>query len=359
MSSERTGSAVSTGLVERTEGQADDHRTGSVRPSLLRAETRRFASRRFIRVLLLLAAVGYAAVLLIGFTQYSRTTPEVMADAQRKVDTMFAQNEQFRGQCLADPTRPKGVTAEEFCGPPMTAENFGEARHFVDSQPFDLAVDGLNGAQGMAFATAALAFLIGATFIGAEWSGRSLVALLFWEPRRTRVMAAKLAVLTGSAVLLAALVQGAWLAGARLLATNRGSTDVPAGFWGDYLGTAGRGVFVAVVAALLGFGLANAVRHTAAALGIGFLYFAVVESMVRAFRPSWQPWLFTDNAFAFIQNEPYTVYVNGTFVDDRGFTQYGSHETVISHLHAGLVLGLVSLAVVAVGVLLFKRRDLN
>ena len=40
-------------------------------------------------------------------------------------------------------------------------------------------------------ATAAAAFLLAGTFIGAEWSSKNLIAWLFWEPRRLRLMAAK------------------------------------------------------------------------------------------------------------------------------------------------------------------------
>lgn len=346
---------MSAELIERQDGPA----APAVRPSLLRAEVRRFGSRRFIRVLLGLAALGYAVALLVGFSEHAKTTPEVLAAAERKVAVMVAENEQYRQQCLAESSRPGGTSAQERCGPPMTAESFGDAAYLLDKQPFSLATDGLTGSQGMGFAAAALAFLIGATFIGAEWSGRSLVALLFWEPRRLRVMGAKLGVLAGAAALLAVAAQAAWWAGAKVLAATRGSAEVPSGFWGDWLGVAGRSVFVVGIAALLGFGIAHAVRHTAAALGVGFVYFAVVESMIRAFRPSWQPWLLTDNAIAFLQHEPYTVYVGGSFVDERGLTQYGSHEIVVTHLHAGLVLGAVTLAVVGLGVLLFQRRDLN
>jgi hypothetical protein len=347
---------MSSGLIDNP-ATADGR---SVRPSLLRAEARRFAARRFIRVLLAVAALGYAAMLVIGFTQYARTTPEVLADAQRRIGEMVQQNEQYRQQCLAERATAGDVSPENFCGPVTTAADYGDqVSYFVDKQPFNLATEGLDGAQATAFLTVALAFLIGATFIGAEWGSRSLVALLFWEPRRRRVMGAKLAVLATAVTALAGAAQAAWWAGAKLLAAQRGSAEVPPGFWGDYLGTAGRGVFVTLVAGLLGFGLAHAVRHTAAALGIGFAYFAILESLIRAFRPAWQPWLLTDNALAFVQHLPYTVYLDSSYTDERGMTVYGNHEVVITHLHAGLFLGIVSLAVIVLGNAAFQRRDLN
>ena len=61
-------------------------------------------------------------------------------------------------------------------------------------------------------AAAVVAFIIGATWIGAEWSSRSLVALLFWVPQRMKVMATKIAVLVLGAPCSGSLAQ-AGLAG--------------------------------------------------------------------------------------------------------------------------------------------------
>ena len=68
------------------------------------------------------------------------------------------------------------------------------------------------GAVGFGVLSAVLAGLIGATWIGAEWSSRSLVALLFWVPQRMRVMGTKIAVLVGAALLLGVVAQAGWLA---------------------------------------------------------------------------------------------------------------------------------------------------
>jgi hypothetical protein len=332
----------------------------TVRPSLLRAEARRFLSRRFIRLLLALGALGYVAALVVGSTQYARADAAALADAQNRLNEIVASNNGYHTECLAGRTEgPPGISPEEYCGPASTAVDYGPVENFIDKAPFGLATDGLTGAQGTVFATAALAFLLGATFIGAEWSGRSIVALLFWEPRRLRVMAAKLGVLVGATAVLAVLAQAAWYGGARFLAATRGTSVVPDGFWSDYLGIAGRGVFVVVAAALLGFGIANAVRHTAASLGVGFLYFAVIENMVRGLRPTWQPWLLTENAIAFVQHEKFTYWVYGGYTDDRGVYMDNGRELVITHTHAGLLLGAITAVVLAIGIVLFKRRDLN
>lgn len=205
-----------------------------------------------------------------------------------------------------------------------------------------------------------LGFVIGATFVGAEWSTRSIVALLFWEPRRLRVVGVK----TGAAALAGAalglLGQLLWLAVAQVLARTRGtSTDVPAGFWADVAGQAGRGLLLAVIGTLLGFGLANLVRNTGAALGVGFVYFAVAESALRPLIPRSPPYLITESALALVENGGTSLFVAGPTVDEAtgSFTDFT--EIVVSNLRGGLTLTAYLVVLLAVGTWLFRRRDLH
>ena len=327
--------------------------------SLLRSESRRLRSRRLVQLLFVLALLGFGGGVAIAATQYAQPSAAGLADAQRRLDQIVAESRTFHEQCLRSTEGPPGMSVEERCGPPPTAENFGRVEDFIDKRPFALRSEGLGGVVAVGMATAALAFLIGATSIGAEWSSRSLVALLFWEPRRRRVMAAKIVVVTGAAALLGLLAQGAWLVAAPVLAATRGSRDVPGGFWADLVAASGRGVVLAVLAALLGFGLANLFRNTAAALGAGFLYFAFLEPGVRVVRGSWQPWLLTDNALALVTPGGWRVYVDEGFVNAEGLYESSGREILVGNLHGGLVLAAATLAVLAVGVLLFSRRDLG
>jgi hypothetical protein len=109
-------------------------------------------------------------------------------------------------------------------------------------------------------------------------------------------------------------------------------------------------VLLTVLAALVGFGLANLVRNTGAALGAGFVYFAVVETAVRVLRPTWQPWLLSNDAVAL-------MYPGGL----RIWIQDGAEgrEYLIHNLPAGLTLGVVTAIVVGAGAVLFARRDLH
>ncbi|HEV7210881.1 MAG TPA: ABC transporter permease subunit [Blastococcus sp.] len=325
------------------------------RGSLLRAEALRFRSRRFLRILLGLAVLGWVAATVVALSHYGVPTDADRATARQTVQQIVAQNEAGRQQCLADPNRPAGAAPEEACGPPPTAADFS-VDDFLPHQPFDLARTGTTGALGFGAAAAVLAFLVGATWIGAEWSSRSLVALLFWVPRRGTVMGAKIAVLVLASALLGVLAQAAWLATAGILrAVDSTGGPLPHGFWGHLLATQGRGVLLTVVAALLGFGLTNLIRNTGAALGIGFVYFAVVETAVKILRPAWEPWLLTSNAAGLITPGGLKVYI----FDAAGPTGFDQPRVFVVHnLQAGILLGVVTAVIVGAGVYLFQRRDL-
>lgn len=328
--------------------------------SLLRAEVRRLTSRRFIRLLLLVALAVYVLVVLASaITSFGRTTPEQLAQAERSIERVVAEQEVFRQQCLDQPL-PPGVSEDDFCGPPARAEDF-RREDFLDERPFVLATELPAGAVGIGAATAVLAFLLGATYVGAEWSSRSMVALLFWEPRRLRVMAVKVGVLAAAAAALAAVAQALWWITAGLLRATLGETgDLPDGFYGDLLAQQLRVVVLVVLTALLGFGIAHLIRGTGAALGVGFVWFAVVENAVRALRPRWAEWLLSENIAALLLQGGSTVYVFGEgFVDERGDYVDSGREILLSNLHGGLVLGAATALVLGVGVLAFTRRDLH
>jgi hypothetical protein len=117
-------------------------------------------------------------------------------------------------------------------------------------------------------------------------------------------------------------------------------------------------VLLAVLAGLLGFGLTNLVRNTGAALGIGFVYFAVLETAIRAFEPTWQPWLLTNNAVGLVLRGglPLPIY-DRTAVGPTG--EIGYREYLLGNLQSGVFLAVVAAVIVAAGVVLFARRDVH
>lgn len=325
------------------------------RGSLLRAELRRFRSRRLVRALVVLGMLGLLVGVGIATTQFAKPSAAGFAQASQRRDAQLAQQQEFRQQCLGAVGQPNGPQSASDCGPELTVEDLGPVEGYIDKRPFTWDSEGRAGIVGVAVAAAGLAFLLGATYVGAEWSTRSMVALLFWEPRRVKVMATKVLVLAAGAALLGVVAEALWFAGAALLAATRGSTATAPGL----LSGAGRGVLVVVLVGLLGFGVANLLRNTAAAFGFGFVYFAVVENLVRVVRPHWQPYLLSDNAAALLQRGGHRIFYSEGFVDSRGFFQDSGREQTLTNLHGAVVLAVVVAVVVAAGVVSFARRDLD
>jgi ABC-type transport system involved in multi-copper enzyme maturation permease subunit len=202
-------------------------------------------------------------------------------------------------------------------------------------------IDWLEGTGGFAIV---IAWVIGASFIGAEWQKGTMTTLLTWEPRRVRVALAKV-LACALAVAGISLALQAFLALVLLPAGLGGSMDGTNSEWlreavGIWL-RAGAG---AAIFGALAFSVAEVGRSTGAALGFGFAYFAVAEAFIRAWRPRWSPWLFGDNIVVLItgQSEDAAVELAGR-----------------SPLEAGVILLSYATLAFAVATALFQRRDVT
>ena len=330
------------------------------RGSLFKAELHRFRARRFIQVIAAIGVLGWAAFTVIGLFSYGNPTPADYAAAQAQVDQILQQNEAGRQQCLQNPGDvPEGTDPADACGPPMTAADIGGVESFVGKAPFDLAKEGTTGSVAFAALAAALAFVVGTTWIGAEWSTRSIVALLFWAPRRMRVMGTKLGVLVAGATVFGVAAQVGWLIMAGLLdATVGADKALPHDFWSTLLQTQARGVLLVVLAAVLGFGLTSIVRNTGASLGIAFLYVVAIQLILGGAKPSWSPWMLGTNAAGLVMDGG----VRLMFWDQTDYSpdKLGQPvEYLLGNLQAGLFLTGAAVVLVGIGTLLFARRDIH
>jgi hypothetical protein len=185
-------------------------------------------------------------------------------------------------------------------------------------------------------------WLLGASFIGADWRVGTITTLLTWEPRRGRVIVAKVLVCAVSVFALAMALQAVLGGVLTLDAVFRGTTEgVDASWWRESRGVAVRAATLASVASVVGFAIASIGRNTAAALGAGFAYLAVIENLVRGLRPGWQRWLFSDNAAVFIAG---------------GNVGFSFQRTMLQAL---TLLATYAAALFAVGVMMFRARDVN
>jgi ABC-type transport system involved in multi-copper enzyme maturation permease subunit len=324
---------------------------------LLRAELGRLVARRFSRVAAVLTVLGYLVTVGLIWHAHGRVSASDIARATAQRDQLIVE---FTDQVESCQRAATSDQQRADCGEPPTAEEFPYDQ-FLRNHP--LQPDQLDDyALAVGVATAMLAFLLAATFIGAEWSSKNLIAWLFWEPRRLRVMAAKLIVLLGAVLAVAALAQVVWFATAKVLLHYRGLPVSSLGpqaahFWSHLVQAQLRAAALALVTALLGFGLASLMRNSAAALGVAFVYFAVVESVVRWLNPDLQPYLLTTNIAAWIAEHGITVYGKEVYNRQQNFVT--AKEIHVSNLHGGLTLLVVTALVTAVALAVFARRDLS
>jgi len=195
---------------------------------------------------------------------------------------------------------------------------------------------------GTAFPLVVIGWLLGASFIGAEWHAGTVTTLLTWEPRRVRVVLAKAIVGIVAVFALTLALQVVLTAFLALAASLNGSTTGAEGWLTETGAVAVRVSLLAALAGAIGFAFAAVGRNTAAALGAGFAYVVVVENLVRGLRPEWSRWLFGENAGLFLLGPS----------NDFPYLER-------SQLGAGIYLTLLSAILMGAATIFFRTRDVN
>ncbi|MEU4470869.1 ABC transporter permease subunit [Micromonospora sp. NPDC023888] len=242
--------------------------------SLFRTELRRLTKRRFTRYMTLLGLLVLAAVVIGVFFTNQKIGAEQYAKAERQADQQYQDqvrwSEQERANCeqaKAAGTPNDGRYPDDCSVMQAPTRDQIEASWFLPST-FDFRDTFDETLIPFAAILALVGFVVGASFIGAEWSTGGMMNLLLWRPKRLTVLLTKLAaLLTGMlAVTLPAAVL--WFAGFWGVATFRGSTEkMTSGVWQSFVLTGVRGVVLVLVLTTIGFALASLGRHTAMALG--------------------------------------------------------------------------------------------
>ncbi|HVF20964.1 MAG TPA: hypothetical protein VNA14_12090, partial [Mycobacteriales bacterium] len=121
------------------------------------------------------------------------------------------------------------------------------------------------------------AFLVGATYAGADWAAGTVQSLLTWEPRRVRVIVAKVVALTVGVLLVGVLLHLV-ITGIVTVAADRGGNfdGIDGDFWRRQLLADARALGLGVAIGWVSFGIASLTRNTGVALGFGFVYFAIL-----------------------------------------------------------------------------------
>ncbi|HEY0533614.1 MAG TPA: ABC transporter permease subunit [Actinoplanes sp.] len=241
--------------------------------SLYAAETRRLVKRRFTRYFTLGAVVVLAAIAVamfvtnhqIGPAQIAGAKAQAHADYQRNLD----QAADFKKRCEAAKGTADAQQYPSNCdeiGTP-TEDDF-DAQWYLPAT-FDFQKKFPDLVTTLAALLSVVGFVIGASFVGAEWSSGGMANLLLWRPQRLRVLGTKLLAFLVGLAGLTVLLSAAWTGIFTLVAKYRGtSASMTTGAWKSLALTEARGLALVVVAGAVGFGLASLGRHTAMALGV-------------------------------------------------------------------------------------------
>ena len=323
---------------------------------LLRSELRRLTARRLSRIFAALALLVVVLVEVRTFATSSRDLEGARRRVEREAGLYTAQGGNLGEMCVI--MQNDGQLAGD-----VDCSTDEGRLHAASQMGFfqDPRLQGRNalpdGAQAVAVGVAIIAFVLGASYVGADWHHGTMQALLFWEPRRHRVLVAKALALITVVVAFTAALQLVTYGLTYLTAATRGSTEgVTGGLQMSVLLMMLRGMIVVVVSALLGFAVAGLARVTAASLAVAYGYFVILENLMRGFRPGWRRFLFTENVAA--------VMLKRTEVPRAGATQdIYFDETVTPYFLTG-VRGAVTLTIY-LGLLLgafyvtFARRDVT
>jgi hypothetical protein len=140
------------------------------------------------------------------------------------------------------------------------------------------------------------ALIGGASVAGAEWRAGTVATVLTWEPRRTRLLTARMASAAVLAAVIAALLQVIFLAAAVPAVLLNGSTaGTDADWWLGLTTAVVRGSLLSGLAAVLALSIANLGRNTTAALAVVGGWLLVGEGLVRGLKPAWAPHLLGEN----------------------------------------------------------------
>ena len=344
---------VSPDSRPRTERQPK----GTSFAGLVGVELRRLWWRRLTKV------VVAAVVVFIGATvynAYNETSPERLAQQLDSYRIMQQEAprivEDCRRQQAIERDRSGDQTLDLGCDQQAQTPTLEEMG--IGLPVADIVTEGI--ARTIALLLAFVALLLGASFVGAEFSTGSMGLWLTFQPRRLRVAASKLIAAAVGGAVVAVLGLVLTNLGARMVAVvNRPGSDLQlpqAPPLEEPLALLGlRIVALALGAGVVGAALGLLLRHTAAIIGTVLGFAVVVEGIViQAFlQGRLQQWSVLKNIEAFVDRG--TTYA----AESCGPSSCEYAERTLSYTHGWVFLLCVALAVVLTGVVSFRRRDVT
>ncbi|HEY2671740.1 MAG TPA: ABC transporter permease subunit [Rugosimonospora sp.] len=337
---------------------------------LLGAELSRLVGRRFTKIMtgsvllvLVIIGIGFAAT---SHHHNAATRAAALAQIQQIHQQQLQDQQDCEQQQKTGGTAPNGAIYP----PGFDCSQLGafsptpdEVASFEPHQ-FTFRTDASDTIDLVGFLLVLLAFAVGASFVGAEWSSGGMMTLLLWRPRRLRVLSGKLAALLIGTLATGIVVSVAWVAGMWAIASTRGdASGITSGLLTSLALTDARALALILAAAVLGFCIASIGRHTATALGVAIGYVVIFELGARIVLrlidvPRPERFFLSGYAAAWLDKRQ-------LYVDDRACRHQfgpGSCEPIrwMIHMNQGAVVGGVLVAVVLLWTFVaFRRRDIT
>jgi ABC-type transport system involved in multi-copper enzyme maturation permease subunit len=331
--------------------------------SLVRAERRRLFKRRFTRYMLIIGVLLLAAIAAGTWFTNQKVGPDQVAAAEQRAQQEYEQQlvlyrqhcEQVKRDSSVDP-KIRGACEAPEAGP--RPELF-QAEWYLPAT-FDFKREFERMITVFAGILALVAFVVGASFVGAEWHSGGMMNLLLWRPRRLQVLSTKFGVLLGGLLALAVVLGAAWTATCWAIATYHGTTaKMTPGTWESFALAGARGLALVLVAGAVGFAIASLGRHTAMALGtaigvgvVGFVGVRIALSMLDV---------------RYLERFLWTTYLQAWMEKKVVLRDYRSCEFAmgqcepktmdITWQHSGLVLAAVAALTVGLAIWSMRRRD--
>jgi ABC-2 type transport system permease protein len=204
-------------------------------------------------------------------------------------------------------------------------------------------------------------FVVGASFIGAEWTSGGMTNLLLWRPRRAQVLGAKLGVALSGVLAMTVAYLVVWTGAFLGIASVAGTIGhFSAGEVGSFLLACVRVALLSVFGAAIGFALASIGRHTAMALGAGIAYLLIYElGTILAFSLMDVDYPERFRLSSYVIGWLTKRYDVGGSYTCNELDCFNTGGYSIAWGESGLVLGLVAAVLVGGAFLAMRRRDLT
>lgn len=320
--------------------------------NLALAELSRLVARRFVQLMtvLLIAAFGVTVATTVASShqptavEWQRAEDQVRLAEQRIADV--------REDC------ERRQASASFC------EAYAERDPRIEDYLFGVFVFSEEITDLVYFLIAFLAlfaFLVAASFVGAELTSGGMTNLLLWRPQRLTVLGTKLATVLAATVAVSIAASVLYIGAFYAIAEVAGVPGAVDGeFWGDLALTVLRGLGMVLFAGALGFGAATLGRHTAAALGLIATYAIVWEigarivfEVVEVGRPD--QYMLTSYIGAWMAGDV-SFYDQYACIGSFGSLCDGQYE--LTWLHAAAVFAITLAVIVGGAFATFRHRDL-